>query len=175
MKSFLILSLLFATLPLFAKVLISPSEAMRLHYPKSSQILKKNILLNAKNFQKIQKESQVKLRSKIFKSFLIKEGDKSVAYGVLINRKVRSKNAVILYIISNESKLVATEIVAFNEPSEYIPSKSWLEQFDKLSTQKSPHLGEEIATVTGATLSARSITDGARVAFALYNTILREK
>ena len=36
-------------------------------------------------------------------------------------------------------------------------------------------LSKEIPTITGATLSARSVTDGSRVAFAIYNEILKNE
>jgi len=65
--------------------------------------------------------------------------------------------------------------VAFNEPLEYMPSKEWKSQFQNIETTKMLRISKEIPTITGATLSAVSITDGSRVAFALYNEILKEK
>ncbi|MCD6190216.1 MAG: FMN-binding protein, partial [Sulfurimonas sp.] len=67
------------------------------------------------------------------------------------------------------------EIIAFNEPLEYLPSDKWNSQFENVSTDKMLRVSKEIPTITGATLSARSITDGSRVAFAFYNEVLRDK
>ena len=64
------------------------------------KIVKKNIILNRKQAKSIQQTSKVKLRTKIFRTFKASTNGKILGYGVLINKKVRSKNAVILYIIS---------------------------------------------------------------------------
>ena len=169
-----IYTLLFA-LPLSAKILISPIDAMHHTYGDDTLITKKNILLSKAKVKKIQESAKVKLSSKIFRIFKASKDDDIQGYGILVNRKVRSKNAVVLYFISKESILKSIEIIAFNEPMEYIPSKNWNSQFENLATDKMLKSSRDIPTITGATLSARSITDGSRIAFALYNQILKDK
>ncbi len=171
---FLYTLLIFAPL-LSAKILISPLDAMKYTYGKSSEISKRNVLLSNKQAMTITKEAKVKLTSKIFRVFTAKQGNKILGYGILVNKKVRSKNAVVLYSISVDSMLKSIEIIAFNEPLEYIPSKEWKSQFKNISTNKMLRTSKEIPTITGATLSARSITDSSRVAFALYNELLKDK
>ena len=80
-----------------------------------------------------------------------------------------------MYIITNNAILKGIEIIAFNEPHEFIPSKTWTAQFQNIPTNKMLELSREIPTITGATLSARSVTDGSRIAFALYNELLKGK
>jgi len=173
MKISLIVVLL--TLALNAKMLISPVDAMKYCYGPKSKISKKNILLSAKQIEKIQKRAKIKLKNRIFRLFTAKKGEEILGYGVLLSRKIRSKNGAVLYMISKDAKLKSIEIIAFNEPIEYIPSKKWLSQFNGLSIDKEPIVGKDISTITGATLSARAITDGARLAFALYNVLLKER
>ena len=88
-----------------------------------------------------------------------------------MNTKVRTKTAIGLYLIGMDSKIKTIEIVAFNEPMEYLPSATWLNVFDKKSTQDTLKLNQDIPTTTGATLSARAITDGARAALALLEIV----
>lgn len=171
---FIYLLLVFA-LPLSAKVLISPIDAMKYTYGEDSEISKKNILLSSEQAATISKEAKVTLDTKIFRVFKAVTDNKALGYGILINKKVRSKNAVVLYFITNKSILKGIEIVAFNEPLEYMPSKEWKLQFQNIPTTKMLRTSKEIPTITGATLSARSVTDGSRVAFAFYNEILKNK
>ncbi len=173
-QSLLILSSLFA-LSLSAKVLISPVDAMKQSYGSEAVIVKKNILLSKIQASKIQKNSSTKLDSKIFRVFKATKESTLLGYGILINKKVRSKNAVVLYFISKDAILKSIEIIAFNEPLEYIPSDKWNSQFEDVSTDRMLRVSREIPTITGATLSARSITDGSRVAFAFYNEVLKDK
>ena len=167
--------LLILALPLSAKILTSPIDAMKYSYGSNTKVVKKNIMLSKKQAKTIQESAKVKLKSKIFRTFKATKNGKILGYGVLISRKVRSKNAVVLYLISKNSLLKGIEIIAFNEPHEYIPSKKWISQFKNISTDKKLRVGREIPTITGATLSARSITDGSRLAFSIYNELLKAK
>lgn len=177
MKHILLLSLLIFSLTksLSAEVLLSPIDAMKENYSKTATISKRNILLSSEKFHKIQTLAKTKLRTKIYRIYIAKEGAKTLGYGILINRTVRSKNAVVMYIITNNSMLKGIEIIAFNEPHEFIPSKTWTSQFQNIPTRKMLKLSRDIPTITGATLSARNVTNGSRIAFALYNELLKEK
>jgi len=172
MKPILLLPLLFLLNTLDAKVLISPLDAMKENYSLNATVSKKNILLTKTRFNRVQKNAKVKLSTKIYRIFIAKEGEKVLGYGVLVNKKVRSKNAVVLYFISKNT-LLGIEIIAFNEPLEYIPTKTWKSQFSNIATDKMLKISREIPTITGATLSARAITDGSRVAFAIYNELFK--
>jgi len=168
---FILGALLYASL-INATVLISPIEAMKEHFAPHAMISKKNILLSKKNFTLIQKSAKVKLDTKIYRVYTAKLDKKIVGFGILINRKVRSKNAVVLYLIS-KNILKSIEIIAFNEPKEYIPTKNWNAQFQNIKTDKMLKLSRDIPSISGATLSAKSITDASRIAFALYNQLYK--
>jgi hypothetical protein len=173
MKKFTIL-LLVLGVTLQAQILISPIDAMKENFGTDATITKKNILLTNAKFKEVQKNAQLKMDTKIYRTFSAKKNNLLLGYGILINRKVRSKNTVVLYMIEDE-KLKSMDIIAFNEPLEYVPSETWKEQFNNTSTSKYLQLNKDIPTITGATLSARSITDGSRLAFSLYNTLLKGK
>ncbi len=175
MRKLLLYLLIFLTLPLSAKMLISPINAMEQNYGAKCKIVEDSIILSAAEAKKIQETSQVKLGSKIFKVFKALQDGKTIGYGVLINRKIRSKNGVVLYMISPDSVLKGIEVIAFNEPMEYVPSKKWISQFENVKTDAPLALDKNIPTITGATLSAKSFVDGSRVAFAIYNEILKGK
>ena len=173
-SSFILLTLLLLCNLANAKLLISPKEAMQENFPQSTQIIKKQISLSAKELKEIQNKAHVKLRKKSYTLFIARKDDKNIGYGILINKKVRSKNGVILYLIADD-KLQGIEIIAFNEPQEYLPNKKWQEQFQNRQTDQMLHLTKEIPTITGATLSAKSIVESSRIAFALYNTKIKGK
>lgn len=175
MKQLLLYLLIFLALPLSAKMLISPIDVMNQSYGAKSKISEDNILLTNIQAKKIQEESNVKLESNIFKVFKAEQNGKIIGYGILINKKIRSKNGVVLYLISTDSVLKGMEVIAFNEPMEYVPSKKWISQFENVKTQTQLNLSKDIPTITGATLSAKSFVDGSKIAFALYNEVLKGK
>ncbi len=175
MPKYIIFSFLFFALSLSAKILISPFDAMHLAYPKATSVKKENILISKKHAINISNFAQVKLDSKIFRIYKAFHKDSLLGYGILIKQKVRSKNSVILYFINSSSVLLGIEVIAFNEPLEYLPSKMWDSQFKNIDTNTMLHISKNIPTISGATLSARSTTKGSRIAFAFYKEILKNK
>jgi len=98
-----------------------------------------------------------------------------IAYAILVSRVVRTKDAAVLYMISPEGVIDYVEVVAFNEPPEFTPSKQYLEQFQGKSSKDTLRVGKDIPTVTGATMGARNVTDGARLALALFEMLFKGK
>ncbi len=174
MNKILFTLLLTLSSQLWAQVLISPIDAMKENYDLNATVMKKNVLLSKAKFQNIQKNAAAKLDTKIYRIYTATRADKVLGYGILINRKVRSKNTVVLYFIK-DAILLNIEIIAFNEPLEYIPTKKWNSQFKNIKTDTMLQLNRDIPSVTGATMSARSVTDGSRIAFAIYNELLKGK
>lgn len=144
-------------------------DVMKQSYSSNSKISKKDILLTSEQAKKIQQYAKIKLKSKKFKMFKATKAGKTLGFGLLVNRKVRSKNAAVLYIISKDSVLKSMEIIAFNEPMEYIPSKKWIQLFENIKKPKN------MPNITGATMSAKAIVDGSKIAFSIYNEMLKDK
>jgi len=150
----------------FAQVLGDPlALTQRTFASKSVEV--ENIILSDVQMTELSKRSMQKIDSKLYRIYVAKNDTKTVGYGVLMNKKVRTKTAIALYLIDIGGKIKSIEIVAFNEPLEYLPSKTWLDVFDGKTLNNPLRLNQDIPTTTGATLSARSIVDGARAALAL--------
>jgi uncharacterized protein with FMN-binding domain len=78
-------------------------------------------------------------------------------------------------MITADGTLKSIEIVAFNEPMEYIPAKKWIEQFQNSTAQTIEDNSKKAPTITGATLSAKIIIDGSKSALAIYDEVLKGK
>lgn len=166
MKTVLLLFLSF-TLS-FAQVLGDPVALVQ-HAFNAKSVDSQNIILSEEQTQQLSKASMQKIETKLYRLYIAKNDAKIVGYGVLLNKKVRTKTAIALYLIGTDNKIKSIEIVAFNEPMEYLPTKIWLDGFDNKSAANTLRLNQDIPTVSGATLSARAITDGARIALSLID------
>lgn len=164
-----------AALSLHAQLLLSPCDAMALNYGEGIDVKQKNIMLSKAKASEVSRLSQVKLETNIYKIYSATKGDELLGYGVLVMQKVRSKDAAVLSLISPDGELQGIEIIAFNEPPEYIPSKNWTELFKGLRLSEQLVLGKEIPTISGSTLSARSATKAARVALSIYEIELKQQ
>lgn len=172
--SFLILGLFLAA-PLSAKVLVSPIEAMKLAFGERCSVRKKNILLTKNQAAAVRKTAHMKLSTKIYRTYTATSENGICGYGILITRKVRSKDAAVLYTLTPTGRIKQVEIIAFNEPPEFIPPKTYLRQFEHKSEKDALRVGKDIPTISGATLSARNVTDGARLALAVFETVIKKR
>ena len=165
------LTLLFLS-SLHAQLILSPFEALKMNFNENIVIQKKSILISKAQAKEVQQRAKVKLNTKIYKTFKVTQDDKLLGYGILVIQKVRTKTSAILSIISPDGILMAIEIVAFNEPTEYIPSKTWVNTFKDMPLDDTLKLGKKIPNITGATFSARSATDASRIALAIYELVI---
>ena len=158
-----------------AAVLISPVEAMQHTFGPDAEVTKQNTLLTGAQAETVSRRAGLKLQTKIYRIYTASLGGKAAGYGVLITRKVRQKDAAVLYMISARGDIASIEIVAFNEPPEYMPQHGYLKQFEGKNADDTLRVGKDIPAISGATLSARNVTDGARLALAVFDVVIGKR
>ena len=152
----------------------SVDEVIKSSFAGVSTIEPKQIILTKEQFSQVQSRAKAAVRTKVYRYYDIKSKTQRLGYAVLIARKVRGKKATVLYGFDNSGTLKFTEIMAFGEPPEYIPNKTWMGQLQNQPSSAILTVGKDIPTISGSTLSARSITEAARVARAIYEIVLKK-
>jgi len=92
-----------------------------------------------------------------------RKGDSVACYAVV--RDVRGKDQPITFLLVLEPSLAITglEILAYREPyGGEIRNSTWRRQFTGRQPGDPLRHGREIRNISGATISARSVTDGVR-------------
>lgn len=87
--------------------------------------------------------------------------------------RVRTLAETLMVVVDAEGRVVRLEVMTFLEPEEYIPRRSWYDQFLRLRLDSRLRLKRSIHAVTGATLTARATTDAVRRILAL-DQVLRK-
>ena len=152
----------------------SVDEVIKSSFGGVSAVEPKQLILTQEQFSQVQNRSKTAVRTKVYRYYDIRGEGKSLGVAVLIAREVRSKKATVLYAFEPNGTLRFTEIMAFGEPPEYIPGKAWMSQLQNKETSALLTVGKDIPTVSGSTLSARSVTEGARIARAIYEIVLKQ-
>ena len=152
---------------LFAEDKISIEEILKSTYDNTISVEKKSLILTKSEAKEVQQQAKAKLSSKIVRYYIVKKEDTSIGHAILLKQSVRTKNAAILYMVDANRSMMGIEIISFKEPSEYKPNKSWQEVFVGKTSEDVLVAGKDIATISGATMSARAIANAARVALAL--------
>lgn len=148
---------------------IDPEALIKSLHPHAQTIEKKSALLASKQSRAAQQQAHTKLPSHLIRYYrIVDEGREILA--IVIVQKVRTKKAAVMYFVDNGT-IEHIEILAFGEPPEFRPKTSWLAQFDGKNSESEFQVGEDIAANSGATLSAKNVANGARLALALYEVI----
>ena len=163
-KQLLILTLLTSTI--FAEK-VNIENILKANYSETITVEKKSLILTKDEAKTVQEKAEAKLNSKIVRLYKVQEANETVGYAVLLKRKVRTKKTAVLYMVDNNQTIKSIEIVSFKEPLEYKPNDSWQEVFKGKTSADMLISGKDVPTISGATMSARSITDMSRIALAI--------
>ena len=156
-----------------AKTNASIEKVVQSSFSGVSAVEAKQLVLTKSQHAQIQAKAKAPVRTKIYRYYEIKSASKTIGYGVLITRKMRTKKATVLYAFDFNGTLKFTEIMAFGEPPEFKPNMQWMGEFQNKASSAKLTMGKDIPTISGSTLSARGISDGARIARAIYQVILK--
>lgn len=170
MKLFLLFVL---SIQLSFALIITPEDALK-QTLGAQDIIKKSKILTKAQHKQVQTLAKTKLRSKLYRVYHAKKDGKIIGHGILLTEVVRSKTTAVLYIVNAKGELQTIEIIAFNEPREYLPSKRWLKQFDNNLDENFNSQGGNINNVSGATLSASAVINAANLAHAIWKVALSQ-
>ena len=157
-----------------AGLLIKPEQALKEQFP-NAEIKKKNILLKKNQVKQIHKLAKSKLRSNIVTIYVVKQNEKTLAYGIIHTHKVRTKKETVLFTLTPDCKIKDIEIIAFYEPPEYMPPERWLKTFEGKSAKDQLRLKRDIPNITGATLSSKAITLASKQVVSICEVVLKGK
>jgi predicted DNA-binding protein (MmcQ/YjbR family) len=159
----------------FSKVFMTRGEALKNVFPDADNILKRNIFLSKDQVEKIESLSKTKLYSRLFVFYEGKKGNETLGYAVIDTHQLRSKTETIIVAINPDGTLKLTEILAFFEPSEYMPSKSWLGLYQDKPLDDSLWLGRGVPNITGATITSNALMKSIRSILAVYHVAVKDK
>ena len=170
----LVLIVLVFTSPanLTAKVFYAKEEALRSAFPEADVIDKRTFFLTDDQKKQVETLARTRLDSKLVTLYIGKRRQKPLGYATIDVHTVRTLPEAVMVVLSLEGRVVSTLILAFYEPLEYLPNERWLKQFDQARPTPDLRVGGRIAGITGATLTARAMTESVRKVLALYQVLI---
>ncbi len=172
---FLLISLLAIFSLSDAKRFYKPEEVLGKLFP-GAKVQIRNIILTKDQKRNVEKLGRITLDSRFVSFYIVRKGRKIIAYGYVDTHRVRTRSESVLFVINPSGSLELVEVLAFNEPLEYMADKSWLVLFKGKNLLKDKiRLKRDIPNITGATLTARVITKAARKALALWYVLFGSK
>lgn len=170
--TFLLALHLYAPVGLLAKVFYAKEEALRVAFPEAEVIDKQTFFLTDDQKKQVETLAGTRLDSKLVTIYMGKRGQKLLGYAMIDVHTVRTLPEAVMVVLSTEGRVASTLILAFYEPLEYLPNERWLKQFDQAGLTPDLRVGGRIAGITGATLTARAMSESVRKILALYQVLI---
>ncbi len=170
--TFLLVLHLCAPVGLLAKVFYAKEEALRAAFPEADVIDKQTFFLTDDQKKQVESLARTRLDSKLVTLYIGKRGQRPLGYAMIDVHTVRTLPEAVMVVLSPEGRVASTLILAFYEPLEYLPTDRWMKQFDQARLTPDLRVGGGIAGITGATLTARAMTDAVRKVLAFYHVLI---
>ena len=160
MKKILI-TLFISSLIISSEIKESSVKAIQNFYNDSIEVISKKFKIP----KKIKKEIQNKVKQKFFRDqiyyWIIKKDDKNIGYALLDNSIGKSMPITYLVIFDSNQQIVHSGIIKYREGyGGEVAGKKWLAQFNGMKRDSLYKFPENIAGISGATISVRSVTKG---------------
>ncbi len=163
-----------ASITAFAGQYATPEEAARRSFPDATRFQDGNAQLTAQEMQAVAQAAGVPARSAAWRLQTAMQGE--VALGVVVFDSVIGKFELIDYAvgIGSDGKIRNVEILTYRESHGYeIRLPAWRKQFVGKAVDAPLRVSDDIANISGATLSSTHVTDGVRRIVAVVATLKR--
>lgn len=172
------LAVLAPVIPVIAQATdyLTVEQAQKLMFPEADRFTTENISFDATRLQAIEKLSGLPPRTAKWQVLVAHKGEQTAGYVVVDN--VVGKFELISYAvaINADGSVRQVEVLAYRESHGYeIRLPAWRKQFSGKSIRSPLRVGNDIANISGATLSCNHVTDGVRRIVALVKTAIDSK
>ena len=150
----------------------TPEEAARRCFPEATAFRDSTVQLGPDEMRAVARAAGVPARSAAWRVMTALNGD--VPLGVVVFDGVIGKYELIDYAvgIATDGKLRNVEILNYRESHGFeVRLPAWRKQFVGKGADAALRVGEDIANISGATLSTTHITDGVRRIVAVVSTL----
>ena len=135
---------------------------LRSIFPEADRFDADDVLLTADMAKRLDELARSRIPERLVTFYTARLGPAVLGHAVLQSHVVRTKRETLLVAFEPDGRLRKLQVVAFLEPPEYKPSERWLAQFAGKGTGDRLAVGDDIAFISGATLSARGVAEQSR-------------
>lgn len=150
-----------------ARVYLTVQQALDTAFPKPATAGRRTLYLDDGQAKRAAEASGAPVETRVVPYYVGESAGRVIGYAYFDTHLVRTLPETILVLVAPDGTLRRIEILSFDEPEDYLPSTRWLQQFPGRSLQDLG-VSQGIRTLTGATLSSRSVVQAARRILALH-------
>jgi FMN-binding protein len=163
----LLLLLMFPAGGASARVYLTVQQALDAVFPSPAKVERRTLYLDDEQARRAAESAGGPVDARVVPYYVGASAGRVLGYAYFDTHLVRTLPETILVLVGPDATIRRIDILSFDEPEDYLPSKRWLEQFPG---RGAADLGarQGIHALTGATLSSRAITQAAKRVLALH-------
>ena len=156
--------------PAWAKVFLTTEEALKLAFPGCT-VQRGTVYLTPEQLERASKASGQPPAQAVVNPYAATCEGKPAGTAYFDVHRVRTLPETIMVVVAPDGTVRRIEVLAFNEPEDYLPKAAWYGQFvgKKLGDELS--LKQAIRPISGATLTARATTEAVRRVLAVHQVL----
>lgn len=154
-----------------AKTLLTQSQALALAFPPGARVERKTAFITDAQADAAQKKARAKLESKVWTYYAGSSSGTALGWAYFETHPVRTMSETIMVAVSTAGAIRFVEVLAFSEPDDYLAPEDWLKQFAGRPLDDELALRRGLRGMTGSTLTAEAIAQGARRVLAVHEVI----
>jgi electron transport complex protein RnfG len=154
-----------------ARVFLTREAALVQAFGVGARIETRTVYLTPEQVARVERDAGAKLASPRVVAYRGVAGDSLAGTAYLDTHPVRSQMETIMIVVAPSGRVSAVEVLAFNEPMDYLPPVRWLERFDGKVLSKDLKPGLAVPSLSGATLTARAVSAAVRRTLALHAVV----
>lgn len=151
-----------------ARTYLSRDKALAEAFGPDATVETRSVFLSADAVKRAEAAAGAKLASARVTAYVGRRGAQVVGTAYLDTHPVRSMNETVLIVVSPARRVATVEVLAFNEPEDYLPPRRWLDTFEDRTLTRDLKPGAAVPHLGGATLTARAVAAAVRRTLALH-------
>lgn len=137
-------------------------QVVRRLFPEADAVEPRDVLLSDAMAARIEELARSRVKERLVTFYAARRAGVLQGYAVIHAHVVRTKRETLALAFEPDGRIRRISILAFLEPAEYRPTDRWLGQFAGKGPSDRLAVGDDLAPISGATLSARGIAERAR-------------
>lgn len=156
--------------PAAGKVFLTLEEALELAFPKA-EVERTRAFLSEEEERRVAELADRDYEGRVVVPYVARKEGKVVGTAYFDTHEVRTKRETLMVVVDPEGKVRRIELLAFGEPTDYIPVAAWYGQFPGRRLDDQLELQRGIRGVSGATMTAEATTSAVRSVLALHQVL----
>lgn len=139
-----------------------PPGMLRATFPEAERFDSADVILTDDLARRIDELARSRIAERMVTFYTARRGADVLGHAVVQSHVVRTKRETLLVAFEPDGRIRRIVVVSFLEPPEYKPSERWLAQFAGKGATDRLAVGDDLAPISGSTLSARGVAEQSR-------------